>query len=72
MDLNCILCIDKNNGIAKNNQIPWKIKEDLRHFNTITSYTTNPLKLNVVVMGRKTYESIGKPLPNRINVVLSK
>jgi dihydrofolate reductase/thymidylate synthase len=52
-------------GIGKNNKIPWNVKEDLARFKGLTQG-------HVVVMGRKTYESIGRPLPGRINFVLSK
>ena len=50
--------------IGKENTLPWSLPEDLRHFKKVTTG-------KVVVMGRKTFESIGKPLPNRVNVVLS-
>ena len=70
MDL--ILACDINNGIGKNNELPWKIKEDLKHFQNITSYTQFPTEKNVVIMGYKTWKSIGKPLKNRINIVISK
>lgn len=61
----CIWCEDKDRGIGKNNSIPWHIKEDLIFFKKITLNST-------VIMGRKTYESLGKPLINRKNIVLSK
>lgn len=54
----------KNNTIGNNNQLPWKLPSDLKHFKKLTENS-------VVVMGRKTYESIGKPLPKRLNVVIS-
>lgn len=63
--INIIVAIAENNAIGKNNQLLFKVKKDLQHFKQLT---TN----NVVIMGRKTYESIGKPLPNRINIVLSR
>ena len=56
---------DDKEGISKNGKIPWYIKEDLDLFKQIT---TN----NIVVMGYKTYKSIGKPLPNRKNIILSR
>lgn len=60
-----IWCQDANGGIGKNNKLPWNIKSEMLHFkNTTTDH--------VVIMGRKTFDSIGKPLPNRTNVVLSK
>ncbi len=63
--INIIVAMSQNWVIGKNNQLPWKIKEDLIRFKQLTTG-------NVVVMGRKTYESIGKTLPNRINIVLSR
>ena len=54
----------KNGVIGNNNTLPWHLPSDLKHFRTLTQGS-------VVVMGRKTYESIGKPLPSRLNVVLS-
>jgi dihydrofolate reductase len=50
--------------IGVNNQLPWRLKSDVRYFKNVT---TN----HVVIMGRRTFDSIGRPLPNRINVVLS-
>jgi dihydrofolate reductase / thymidylate synthase len=69
-----IVAIEKNNGIGKDNKIPWSLSEDLKYFKKITSQTVDPLKKNAVIMGRKTWESIPekyKPLSNRINVVIS-
>ena len=60
-----IVAIGKNNGIGKNNQLLWHIPEDLKNFKKITTGKT-------VIMGRNTYESIGIPLPNRVNIVLSR
>lgn len=60
-----IVAIGKNNEIGKNNKLLWHIPEDLKKFKKITLGKT-------VIMGRNTFESIGKPLPNRHNVVLSK
>lgn len=54
----------KNNVIGNNNQLPWHLPADLRSFKTITSD-------KIVIMGRKTYESIGKPLPSRVNIVIT-
>lgn len=70
--MKCILCTDIRGGIAKSGIIPWKIAEDLSFFRTATTYCKRPGKKNIVLMGRKTWESIGNPLPGRINVVLSK
>lgn len=60
-----IVAVGKNNEIGKNNQLLWHISEDLKNFKKITDG-------KIVIMGRNTYESIGKPLPNRINIVLSR
>ena len=63
--MNIIVAVAKNNAIGKNNNLLWHIKEDLVYFKKTTLGAT-------VVMGRKTFESIGKPLPGRRNVVVSK
>lgn len=65
MTLSIIVAIAKNRAIGYQNQLLWHISEDLKHFKRITSGHT-------VVMGRKTFESIGKPLPGRRNVVVSR
>lgn len=59
-----IVCTDSDNGISKDNTLPWKIKEELNFFKTMTEG-------KIIIMGRKTYESIGKKLKNRINIVIS-
>jgi dihydrofolate reductase len=64
---NFVVAYDKNRLIGGNNTLLWQgeMAADMRHFREIT---TN----NVVVMGRKTYDSIGKPLPNRQNIVITR
>ena len=62
-----IVATDKYNGIGKNQSIPWHIPEDLKYFSKLTKGDGK----NAVVMGRKTYESIGKPLPKRLNIVIT-
>ncbi|MEM3154467.1 MAG: dihydrofolate reductase [Candidatus Woesearchaeota archaeon] len=62
--INIIAAMAKNRVIGCDNKLPWRIADDLKNFKKLTSG-------NVVIMGRKTFESIGKPLPNRINVVIS-
>ena len=64
MKLYLIAGVCNNMGLGKDNKLAWKIPEDLKHFRNITSGHT-------VVMGRRTYESIGKPLPNRMNIVVT-
>lgn len=54
-----------NRVIGAGNKIPWHLPEDFKWFKKMTSG-------NVVIVGRKTFESLGKPLPNRINIVLSR
>ena len=65
MSVKLICAISKNNVIGIENKLPWNISEDLKRFKKLTSN-------NWIVMGRKTFESIGRPLPNRKNIVLSK
>lgn len=60
-----ILAVDQNWGIGKNNEMLFHLKKDLKHFKDLTIG-------NIVIMGRSTYESIGKALANRDNVVLTK
>src|SRR3990172_3667599 len=59
-----IVAMDKNRVIGKNNKIPWHIAEEVKNFKKLTTGST-------VIMGRKTFESIGKPLPKRNNIILS-
>ena len=61
-------------GIGSNNKIPWYIKKDLLRFKEITTNIENPNEINIVVMGRKTYDSLPsscKPLPDRINIIIT-
>ncbi len=59
-----IAAIAENNALGYQNNLLWHLPDDLKNFKLLTQH-------NVVIMGRKTYESIGKPLPNRINIVIS-
>lgn len=59
-----IAATDKNGLIGNNGNLPWKIPEDMEFFKKVTTG-------NIVVMGRKTYISIGQPLKNRVNVLIS-
>lgn len=70
-----ILAVDEKNGLGKDNTLSWRIPEDMKYFKKITSDTKDLAKLNAVIMGRKTWESIPskyRPLPERINCVLSR
>ena len=70
MKYNLILAADIKNGIGKGNAMPWHYPEDLKYFSKTTRSTS--INMNAVIMGRKTYESIGKALPMRVNYVLSR
>lgn len=60
-----IVARSKNNVIGKNGMIPWRIKGEQKQFKELTTG-------NVVIMGRKSYEEIGHPLPNRMNIIVSR
>lgn len=60
-----VVAIGEKNEIGFDNQLLWHLPKDLKHFKDLTSG-------HPVIMGRKTYESIGKPLPNRTNIVISR
>lgn len=62
--ITAIVAMSENQVIGHNNQLPWHLPADLKHFKKVTLNHT-------ILMGRKTYESIGKPLPNRRNVILT-
>ena len=64
-NLKLIACVDANLGLSYNGELLFHIEEDLKRFRELTLN-------NTVIMGRKTFESIGKPLDNRFNIVLSK
>ncbi|MFN0117078.1 MAG: dihydrofolate reductase [Elusimicrobiota bacterium] len=62
----CLIAAMTDEGvIGKNNQLPWKLSEDLKRFKTLTMG-------HPIIMGRKTFESIGKPLPGRQNIVITR
>jgi len=60
-----VVAISENHVIGKDNQLLWHIPADLKHFKDITTGHT-------VIMGRKTYESVGKPLPRRRNIIITR
>lgn len=76
MNINLIVAIDDNNGIAKDSCIPWpKLSSDLNYFRNITTKTNNLNKQNAIIMGYNTYINLPtkfKPLPNRYNCIISK
>ena len=64
MQISHLVALSNNSVIGVNNNLPWKLKRDLQHFSAYT-------QKKAIVMGRKTFESIGRPLPNRHNIVIS-
>ena len=63
---NVILAVDKDNGIGKNCSIPWNIKSDMSYFKKMTTTSSLPMLENIIIMGRKTCDSLQKFLPNRL------
>lgn len=63
--LSAIVAMASNRVIGHHNQLPWHLPADLKHFKEITTG-------HAILMGRKTHESIGRPLPNRINIILTR
>ncbi len=64
MKLSIIAAMTESRVIGLNNELPWRIPEDLKRFKAVTMG-------HPIIMGRKTYESIGRPLPGRRNIVIS-
>jgi dihydrofolate reductase len=65
MGLSIVVAMDNNGLIGKDNQLPWHLPADLAYFKKITTGKS-------ILMGRKTYDSIGRPLPNRRNIVITR
>ncbi|GGA67859.1 dihydrofolate reductase [Neiella marina] len=65
MRISLIAAMGRNRVIGKDNQMPWHMPADLKHFKQVTMGKP-------VVMGRKTFESIGRPLPGRLNIVITR
>lgn len=63
--ISIIVAVAENGAIGKDNQLLWRLSDDLKQFKALTSG-------HAVIMGRKTFESIGKPLPNRTNIVITR
>lgn len=63
--ISLVVAIDRQRGIGVNNALPWRLPEDLAFFKRTTSG-------HPIIMGRKTFDSIGRPLPNRRNIVISR
>jgi dihydrofolate reductase len=65
MILSAIVAMDRNRVIGYQNQMPWHLSADLKHFKNTTMG-------HPIIMGRNTYEAIGKPLPGRLNIVITR
>ena len=65
MTVSIVVAISENHAIGKDNKLLWYLPNDLKHFKEITTGHT-------VIMGRKTYDSVGKPLPNRRNIIVTR
>lgn len=65
MIISCIVATDNNGAIGKNNDIPWYLPADLKYFKKTT--INKP-----ILMGRKCFQSIGKPLPKRTNIIVTR
>ncbi len=65
MNITLIAAMAKNRVIGKDNQLIWHFPNDLKHFKTLTSG-------HHIIMGRKTFESVGKPLPKRTNIIITR
>lgn len=65
MKISIVVAFDKNQLIGRNNQLPWHLPADLKYFKNVTMG-------HHLIMGRKTYDSIGKPLPGRTSVVITR
>ncbi len=65
MDISLIVAMDRNNLIGDKNRLPWHLPADLKYFKAITMGKP-------IIMGRKTFESIGKPLPGRENIIITR
>lgn len=63
--ISLIVAYDKNKCIGNENTIPWQLKSDMNRVKNLTTHQT-------ILMGRKTFDSIGRPLPNRVNRILTK
>lgn len=65
MNISLVVAMSENNAIGRNGALPWHLPNDLKHFKQVT--WGKP-----IIMGRTTYESIGKPLPGRTNIILTR
>lgn len=74
-EFSIIVAMDETRGIGRQGSIPWHLPEDLKHFKNVTTTVEDPSKINAVLMGRKTWDSLpekSRPLPGRLNIVLTR
>jgi thymidylate synthase len=69
--MNLIITRDLSGGIRYRNKVPWHIPEERAYFDHVTSFTRCSSKKNALIMGRRTWESLDNPYPNRINIIIS-
>lgn len=65
MIVSIVVAVSENHAIGKDNKLLWRLPRDLKHFKDITTGHT-------IIMGRKTYDSVGRPLPNRRNIIITR
>ena len=65
MPISIIVAASQNNVIGKDNQLIWRLSDDLKRFKALTTG-------HHIIMGRKTFDSIGKPLPNRTSIIITR
>jgi dihydrofolate reductase len=65
MQLSLVVAMDESRAIGQQNRLPWRLSDDLRRFKALTTG-------HHIIMGRKTHESIGRPLPGRVNLVITR
>ena len=65
IELSAVIAVARNRTIGRNNTLPWRLRSDLQRFKRLTLG-------HALIMGRKTFESIGKPLPGRHTIVVSR
>ncbi len=65
MTVSIIAAVAENNVIGRDNALPWRLPADLKHFKALTTGHS-------IIMGRKTWESLGRPLPNRVSIVVTR
>src|SRR5258705_8752501 len=65
MTISIIVAVSQNNVIGKDNKLPWHLPADMKYFKQLTMG-------HPIIMGRSTYESLGKPLPGRANIIITR